>query len=124
MSSNNSGENSTSTIEDVKIESNDPIFIKSVNHGVEEENLDYPTLFLWSGLGIVIVTVLIVALIFFSEFSLTNAQRNADNSSTYFEITKLNADQTEHLNSYGVVDLEEGVYRIPIDEAINKIATD
>ena len=66
MSSNNSGENSTSTIEDVKIESNDPIFIKSVNNGVEEENLDYPTLFLWSGLGIVIVTVLIVALIFFS----------------------------------------------------------
>lgn len=111
-------------VEDVSIESDDPIFIDSVNHGVEAENLNYNRIFLWSGLGVITVIVFIVALIFFAQYSFSNAQKNALNSSTYLEITKLRADQTEHLNSYGVVDLEAGVYRIPIEEAINKIATD
>ena len=100
------------------------IFIEAVSHGVENENLDYSKLFFWSGLGIATVVVLIVGLIFFSQFAFSNAQNNASNSSTYLEITKLNADQTEHLNSFGVVDLEAGVYRIPIEEAINKVAID
>ncbi len=115
---------STSLVEDVSLESDDQIFIESVQHGVETENLDYNKLFFWSGLGIATVVVLVVALIFFSQYSYSNAQKNASNSSTYLEITKLNADQTEHLNSYGVVDLEAGVYRIPIEEAINKIAVE
>ena len=66
----------------------------------------------------------VVSLIFFSQYSYTNAQRNASVTSTYYEITKLTEDAEAHLNSYGVVDAEEGVYRIPIDEAINKLATD
>lgn len=115
---------STSTVEDISIESDNAIFIEAVSHGVENENLDYGKLFFWSGLGIAIVVVLIVGLIFFSQFAFSNAQNNASNSSTYLEITKLNADQTEQLNSFGVVDLEAGVYRIPIEEAINKVAID
>lgn len=115
---------SSSTIEDVSLESDDPIFIESVNHGVEQENLDYNKIFVWSGVGVALVIVFVVALIFFAQYSLSNAQKNALNSSTYLEITKLKADQTEKLNSFGVVDLEAGVYRIPIDEAINKIAID
>tara|TARA_R110000868_G_scaffold383578_9_gene650724 strand:+ start:17125 stop:17664 length:540 start_codon:yes stop_codon:yes gene_type:complete len=123
-SSQSHAHHTSSIIEDVSIESDDSIFIESVNHGVENENLDYNKLFLWSGLGVVTVIVFIVSLIFFSQYSYSNAQKNASNSSTYLEITKLKADQTEHLNSYGVVDLEDGVYRIPIEEAINKIAVD
>lgn len=111
-------------VEDVSLESDDPIFIESVNHGVEAENLDYNKIFIWSGLGVVLVIVFVVALMFFAQFSFSNAQKNALNSSTYLEITKLKADQTEHINSFGVVDLEAGVYRIPIEEAIKKVATD
>ncbi len=123
-SSDDHSHSTTSTIKDVSIESEDTFFIEAVNHGVENENLDYNKIFFWSGLGIVTVVVFIVALIFFSQYSFNNAKNNALNSSTYLEITKLKADQTEQLNTYGVVDLEAGVYRIPIEEAINKIATD
>ena len=112
----------TSDVEDYNIESDDNDFIYAVSHGVEEENLDYKKILFWSGFGIVTVTVFIVALIFFAQFSFTNAQRNASNTSSYLEITKLKADQTEHISTYGVVDLEAGIYRIPIDQAINKIA--
>ncbi|GAB5409637.1 MAG: hypothetical protein BalsKO_20020 [Balneolaceae bacterium] len=114
----------SSTIEDVSLQSDDPIFIESVNHGVEAENLDYNKIFMWSGLGVILVIVFVVALIFFAQFSFSNAQKNALNSSTYLEITKLKADQNEHINSFGVVDMEAGVYRIPIEEAIKKVATD
>lgn len=114
----------TSTIIDVNIDSDDEIFIAAVAHGVEEENLDYNKLFLWSGLGIATVIVFVVALIFFSQYSFSNAQKNALESSSYSEITKLKTDQNEVLNSYGVVDLEDGVYHIPIDKAIEKIAVD
>lgn len=115
---------SKTTGEDVTLETEDSSFAGAVNHGVNDDNMEYGKLFFWSGLGIVTVVVFVVALMFFAQFSFLNAQRNASASSTYLEITKLKADQNEQLNSFGVVDLEDGVYHIPIDEAINKIAVD
>lgn len=113
-----------SKVEDYNIESDDSEFIYAVSHGVEEENLDYKNIYVWSGLGIAIVTIIVVALIYYAQFSFSNAQRNALNTSSYLEITKLKADQTEHINTYGVVDLEAGIYRIPIEQAISNIAID
>ncbi len=110
--------------EEVTLETEDASFAGAVSHGVNDDSMDYGKLYFWSGLGIVTVIVFVVALMFFAQFSFTNALRNASESSTYLEITKLEADQTEQLNSFGVVDLEDGVYHIPIDEAINKVAVD
>ncbi len=109
---------------DASIESNDEIFITSVNHGVEEEDLDIKAIVKWSVLGIVTVVVFVAVLIPFAQFSLTTAKENVNVTSSYYEIRQLNEDAEAILNSYGVVNGEEGIYRIPIDEAINKIATD
>ncbi len=114
----------SSLVEDVSIESDNSDFVQAVNHGVNADTMDYGKIFFWSGLGIATVVVFVVALMFFAQFSFSNALRNASESSTYLEITKLEADQNEQLNSFGVVDLEDGVYHIPIDEAINKVAVD
>lgn len=114
----------TSIIEDVSLESDDEEFTYAVQHGVESDNLNYNRLFFWSGLGVAVVTVFIVALIFFAKFSYSNALQNVSETSSYVEITKLKADQNEELNSFGVVDLEKGIYRIPIEDAIDKIAID
>ncbi|MBO6523664.1 MAG: hypothetical protein JJ971_07570 [Balneolaceae bacterium] len=110
--------------EEVTLETEDSSFARAVNHGVNDDSMDYGKLYFWSGLGTFAVIVFVVALMFFAQFSFLSAQRNASASSTYLEITKLKADQNEQLNSFGVVDLEDGVYHIPIDEAINKVAVD
>jgi hypothetical protein len=110
--------------DDATLETKDSAFAGEVTHGVSNDSLDYKKLMFWSGLGIATVVIFVVALMFFSQFSFMNAQRNASATSSYYEITKLTEDAEAHLNSYGVVNLEEGVYRIPIEEAINKVATD
>ena len=112
------------TGEEVTLETQDSLFAGAVNHGVNDDTIDYGKLFFWSGIGIVTVIVFVVALMYFAQFSFNNALMNASVSSTYMEITKLKADQNEQLNSFGVVDLEDGVYHIPIDEAIKKVAID
>lgn len=113
-----------SKVTDVSIKSEDDSFAHAVSHGVQDDSLNYKILFFWSGLGIVTVTFVVVALIYFAQWSVLEAQRNVSNTTSYLEITKLKADQEAELNSYGVVDLEKGVYHIPIDKAIDKIAVD
>jgi predicted HTH domain antitoxin len=109
---------------DVAIESDNESFVHAVNYGVEEEGLDLGSIYKWSGIGVVTVVVFIVVLIYFSQFALNNAKENVNVTSSYYEIEQLTEDGNERLNSYGVVDLEEGVYHIPIDQAINKLAVD
>jgi len=115
---------SKSDVVDVSIESDNEIFITSVKHGVEEEDLDIKAITMWSVLGIVTVIVFVAVLIPFAQYSINAANENANVTSSYYEIRQLNEDANAILNSYGVVDGEEGIYRIPIDEAINKLATD
>lgn len=115
---------STTSGDEVTLETIDSSFAVAVTHGVNDDDMDYGTLFFWSGLGIVTVIVFVVGLIFFAQFSFLNAQRTVSENSSYTEITEMRASQTEQLNSFGVVDLEDGVYHIPIDEAINNIAVD
>ncbi len=110
--------------DDVTLETVDSSFAGAVSHGVNDDAMDFGKLFFWSGLGIVTVIVFVVGLIFFAQFSFFNAQKTVSENSSYLEITEMRATQNEQLNSFGVVDLEDGVYHIPIDEAINNIAVD
>lgn len=115
---------SKSDILDASIESDNEIFVAAVNYGAEEEGLNIKAITMWSVLGVVSVIVFVLVLIPFAQFTFNSANANVNVTSSYYEIEKLETDAREHLNSYGVVDGEEGIYRIPIDEAINKIATD
>ena len=115
---------SKSDVFDASIESDNEVFVTAVKHGVEEEGLDVKAITMWSALGIVTVIVFVVVLIPFAQFSLNSAKENVNVTSSYYEIRQLNEDAEATLSSYGVIDGEEGIYRIPIDEAINKIATD
>ena len=97
-------------------------FAAVVKHGVEGEGINLTAVYKWSGIGVVLVVVSVVALIFFAQYAYSNAEENVNVTSSYYEIEKLREEGEAILNSYGIVDLEEGVYRIPIDEAINKMA--
>ncbi|MCR9132566.1 MAG: hypothetical protein NXI08_08330 [bacterium] len=107
---------------DVAIESDDDTFIHAVSYGAEEEGLDMSAIYKWSAIGVVAVVVFIAALIPFAQYALDNAKENVNVTSSYYEIERLTEQGNERLNSYGVI--EEGVYHIPIDEAINTLAVD
>lgn len=116
--------NDEGSVEDVDISTEDEDLVNSVSQGVMSDNLNYSKLIFWSTVGTSLVIIFVIAMVFFSQFSLFEAQREASLRVTYSDFTELRAEQEQELNSFGVVDLEEGIYRIPIDSAISKIAID
>lgn len=110
--------------EDVDITTNDDVFAEAISHGVMSDTLNYKKLIFWSTLGTSIVIIFVIGLVYFSQYSLFETQKNVSANSTYSEVSELKAQQDEVLNTFGVVNLEEGIYRIPIDSAINKIVAE
>lgn len=108
--------------ENVNLETDDELLSAAVAHGVNDDYLNYNRLFFWTVFGTGLVVVIIYGLIHFAEASLFEAQNEASLNSQYSEIKELKAKDAETLNSFGVVNLEEGTYRIPIDQAINNTA--
>lgn len=119
---NDSLENQKGWVENVNLETEDELLSAAVAHGVNDDHLNYSRLFFWTIFGMGLVIVIIYGLIHFAQASLFDAQNEASLNSQYSEIKELKAKDAEKLNSFGVVDLEEGTYRIPIDQAINNIA--
>lgn len=110
--------------EDVDITTDDEEFALAVDHGVMSDNLNYSKLIFWSSLGTGLVIIFVIGLVYFSQYSLFESQKQVSAQSSYSEIQNLKTKQNQELNSFGVVDIEEGIYRIPIDSAISRIATD
>lgn len=109
---------------DVTIESDNPEFVTAIKHGVEDEGLNMGPIFKWTGLGAALVAAIIVFITYYSQYALENANKEQTNTSTYKLSEQLDKQAETILTTYGVVDLEQGIYRIPIDEAIEKIAVD
>ncbi|MEO1022429.1 MAG: hypothetical protein AAFW89_07780 [Bacteroidota bacterium] len=108
--------------EDVEILSSDADLTFAVSYGNMTDELNYNSLIGWSIGGIVIVIIMIVSMIYFTEFSVFNAQKEVSESiTTYADVTELKVDQEQLLNSFGMVDSENRIYRIPIDQAIEEI---
>lgn len=110
--------------EDVELSTEDEELADAVRHGVMSDNLDYKKLTFWATLGTSIVIIFVIGLVIFSQYSLFEAQKKASSRTTFADVNELHAKQKQELNSFGVVNIEEGLYRIPIDSAINRIAAD
>ncbi len=116
--------NDEGSVEDVDLSTEDDELASGVSHGVMSDNLNYSKLIFWSTIGTLLVIIFVISMVFFSQYSLFEAQKEASLRVTYSDFSELRAEQEQELNSFGVVDLEEGIYRIPIDSAISKIAID
>lgn len=112
------------SVEDVNISTEDEELATGVSHGVMSDNLNYGKLIFWSTVGTSLVVIFVISMVFFSQYSLFEAQKEASLRVTYSDFSELRAEQEQELNTFGVVDLEDGIYRIPIDSAISKIAID
>ncbi|MCW9708981.1 transposase [Fodinibius salsisoli] len=95
----------------------------SIEYGVMSDNLNYKRLTFWSVLGIVLVLVFVQALFEMYQYNTQNMeQRVAAESGDYYQSVQLKKEANEHLNNFGVVNLEEGTYSMPIDSVINNMA--
>jgi predicted transcriptional regulator len=99
-------------------------FAKSVEYGATFDILNYNRLTFWSLFGSVVIVLFIVAIMFMHEYTRTSSIQDRSEQSIYYDIEQLNRTDRLKLDSFGVVDPDEGIYRIPIDSAITIMATD
>lgn len=96
----------------------------SVEHGVMEDKINYKRLIFWSVFGTILVIVFVRGLYEMYQYNTEVTQDRVSSESEYFQINQMKEEARQQLDSYGVVDLENGTYRIPIDSAINEMAAD
>lgn len=107
--------------ESVDVEVEDSDIAESISYGVMHDDLNYNRLIFWSVLGIILVVIFVVGLLEMYQYNANVTQERISAQSEYYQIKQLNEEAQETLSSFGVVNPEEGIYRIPIDSAMNDI---
>lgn len=102
----------------------DQDFTDDLAFGATADRLDLRMITKWFILGSITVLILIIFGTKYGQYALHKSQMEASEGSSYEAITKLHKEQLEKLNSFGVIDIDKGIYHIPIDEAINQIAAE
>lgn len=108
----------------VDVEIEDEEVSQSVSYGVMGDKLDYKKLMFWSVLGIIFVVIFVQLLKEMHEISKqVNEDRIAANSS-FYDIKEQQQENMKRISTFGVVDLEKGIYRIPVDTVIKQMTVD
>lgn len=109
---------------EVEVEITDPEIADSVDTGVMLDRLNIKRLAFWSILGIILVLIFIQSLYEMNQYNTQVTQQRVSAESQYYQVNQLKEEARNRLSSFGVVDLENGIYRIPIDSAINEMASE
>lgn len=97
-------------------------FSSDVEFGATEDRLNYRGLFFWGSIGTVMITIAVVVLINVYDMTLTTAAERANaESNQKTGAAEVEARDAEVLGSFGLIDAEQGVYRVPIDSAIERM---
>lgn len=94
---------------------------KSTRFGASYDTLNYKRLTFWAIFGSTVILVMVLSIIFIYEFSFSGMDSQQSVQNDYFDIQVLNEADAKRLNSFGVVDEEQGIYHVPIDSAIQKM---
>lgn len=97
-------------------------FANDYEFGATPDKLNYKRLFFWTSFGTVVILIFIISIYNVYEYTYQGMGQQSSESSQYYNVNELRENNQERLNSFGVVDLEEGIYRIPIDSAIANMA--
>lgn len=99
-------------------------FAKSIEFGATFDTLNYNRLTFWAVFGTAVILLFIVSVMFMYEYTRTSSMQDRSEQSIYYDIEELKRADQVKLDSFGVIDPNEGIFRIPIDSAITIIATD
>lgn len=89
-----------------------------LSYGVMHDTHNIKNLTFWSVLGIVIFGVLLVGVFFMFQSNKMLFTEEASVRSEHQHVNRMKQQAEERLNSFGVIDEEQGIYHIPIDSAI------
>lgn len=117
-------EEPTGEQEQIDVEISDDRVVDSINFGVMLDQLNYKRLVFWSVFGVIIVSVLVQALFELYQYNQSFVEERVSSESQYYQANQLREEAEQQLNSFGVIDLENEIYRIPIDSAISNMAAD
>lgn len=96
-------------------------FKSSANYGVTPDVLNYKKLFGLTLAGI----ILVVGLVYFSmvlfDYYAFKASQDAAINAVFYEIEELRAKDASELTTFGVINDEEGIFRIPVDSAMTLV---
>lgn len=109
--------------EDVSLDATDE-FIESVNYGANFDKLNYRRLIFWSIFGIAVMIIIIQSIMFIHDYTKSSATTLRSEQSQFYDIDEIELNDQQILDSFGVVDPEVGIYRIPVDSAITLIANE
>lgn len=99
-------------------------FANTVKFGATKDNLNYKRLIFWSMFGTAVFTIFTVAIIFLYGYTFPGVERVRSEASQFYNIQQMEQANQSHLESFGVVDPDNGIYRIPVDSAISQMAED
>lgn len=109
---------------DVDLELPDGEIAEGFEYGVMKDRLNYRRLIFWSILGIILIHIFVQALMEMNSYNERITRERHSSEQEYSEAVRLKQQAEEQINSFGVSNLEENIYRIPIDSAISDIAVD
>src|SRR5690554_2330770 len=109
--------------EKVYLEANDA-FIDSVSYGVVKDTLNYKRLTFWTIVGTVMLVTIVLSVIGIHGYTTGSAWQSQSESNQFFDLENNRETDKATLESFGVVDPDAGVYRIPIDDAIDIIVNE
>jgi hypothetical protein len=107
--------------EEFSLEASDD-FARNVEYGAAFDNLNYRRLTFWSIFGTAVILIMILAIMAIHDYTVSGAEQARADESTFYNIEELRQLDRTRLNTFGLVDPEEGIYRIPIDSAITIMA--
>lgn len=99
-------------------------FLESVEYGATLDKLNYKRLVFWAVFGTALIILIITAIQMIHNYTTSGVQRQVSEQSRFFNIDRSNQEAEEMLNTFGLVDLEAGIYRIPVDSAISRMANE
>lgn len=97
----------------------DDEFSNSVEKGFTEDNLNIKRLLFWILTGMVIAFLLVVIAYNMHGFNAFEFQQQENKQTKNIQIDQMKARENKILSTYGIENLKEGIYRIPIDSAIS-----
>jgi hypothetical protein len=105
--------------QDVQLTGGDQDFSLSIEKGVTDDVLDIKKLTFWS-----IITVIYMIVMVYGGYQIYTywgfkSKMNLAINAEYKELSSKTALDHQQLNTFGIVNADEGVYRIPIDKAFD-----
>ncbi|MEX0594091.1 MAG: hypothetical protein WD115_04895 [Balneolaceae bacterium] len=119
------GDESDGASSDVTLTGTSEVFTDDIRYGMSRDLLDIKKVAFWTFFGSGFVALLVIGLILIYSVATTDTiQQVYAESGDNYDVSQLKAQQAEHLNSFGVLDTDEGVYHVPIDAVIEQMAAE